>query len=55
MIELINATTGTRMWVANDRVSEYLAAGNELAVKVPDAPPTKRTVPRKRKTAAAKK
>lgn len=28
MIALINRTTGTLMWVADDRVDKYLAAGH---------------------------
>ena len=31
MIEMINAYTGTQMWVADDRVDEYKAAGHRLA------------------------
>ena len=33
MIKLINKITGTEMWVADDRVDKYLAAGHKLAVK----------------------
>lgn len=31
MVEFKNAYTGTQMWVADDRVDEYLAAGHKLA------------------------
>lgn len=32
-IEFINKFTGTRMWVAEDRVEEYKAAGHKLAAE----------------------
>lgn len=54
MIKLINATTGTEMWVAEDRLLEYLAAGHTPAVEVPEAPPLKEPV-RKKKTTVKKK
>ena len=38
MIKFINRVTGTEMWVADDRVEEYLAAGHELAVKPAEKP-----------------
>ena len=31
MVEFINAITGTQMWVADERVEEYKAAGHKLA------------------------
>lgn len=31
MIKLINYHTGTEMWVSEDRLNEYLAAGHKLA------------------------
>lgn len=31
MIKFINAVTGNDMWVADDRVEEYTAAGHKLA------------------------
>lgn len=31
MVKFINAITGTEMWVADERVEEYKAAGHELA------------------------
>jgi hypothetical protein len=35
MVEFINKTTGTRMWVAESRVEEYKAAGHKLAAASP--------------------
>lgn len=32
MIKMINVLFGNEMWVAEDRVEEYLAAGHKLAV-----------------------
>ena len=58
MIKLINAATGTEMWVANERVAEYLAAGHTPAVEVPPAPPLENPVAKKKPAAkkpAAKK
>lgn len=50
MIKFINKLTGGEMWVAEDRVEEYKAAGHKLAA-VPDA-----TKPAKKpKKGAAKK
>ena len=31
MMKMINGFTGTEMWVADDRVDEYKAAGHRLA------------------------
>lgn len=31
MVEFINCMTGTQMWVADERVEEYKAAGHTLA------------------------
>jgi hypothetical protein len=33
MIKLINKTTNTPMWVADERKDEYLAAGHKLAAE----------------------
>lgn len=57
MIKLINKFTGTEMWVANDRATEYLAVGHESAVEVPPAPPLDKPVTKKpaAKKPAAKK
>lgn len=51
MLELINRVTGTSMWVSEDRVIEYLAAGHKRAVVVKKAELPK-TAPKK--TAAKK-
>lgn len=40
MVKFINSITGTQMWVADDRVEEYKAAGHRLA-----ATPIKATEP----------
>lgn len=40
MVEFINCVTGTQMWVADERVEEYKAAGHQLA-----AIPSKATEP----------
>lgn len=37
MIKFINRFTGTEMWVADDRVDEYKAAGHQPAVVVVEA------------------
>lgn len=34
MIKFINRLTGTEMWVADNRVDEYLAAGHKLAADI---------------------
>lgn len=36
MVAFINKLTGGTMWVADDRIEEYKAAGHKLAA-VPDA------------------
>ena len=40
MTRFINKFTGTDMWVAEERVDEYLAAGHKLAA-TPAEKPTK--------------
>jgi hypothetical protein len=45
MVKMIHAQFGTEMWVAEDRVEEYKAAGHKLAAK-----PTETTKPKKAKT-----
>lgn len=35
MVQMINGWTKTTMWVADDRVEEYKAAGHVLAVAPP--------------------
>lgn len=49
MVEFINGFTGTQMWVADERVEEYKAAGHKLAAlpstaKEPTKSPVKKTV-----------
>lgn len=47
MVKVINATFGNEMWVADDRVEEYKAAGHKLAASSADKPkpaPKKGTV-----------
>lgn len=46
MVKMINAQTGTIMWVHEDRLGEYLKRGHKLA---PPPPPPKRK-PRAAKT-----
>lgn len=48
-IEFIN-TLGTRMWVTEDRVKEYLAAGHKLAAETETETPTEEKPKRKRTT-----
>lgn len=56
MVEFINAFTGTQMWVADERVEEYKAAGHKLAAEPsaatmptekPKKAPTKKTATKK--------
>lgn len=56
MIRLINRVTGGDMWVAEERLDKYLAAGHKLAADLPEpesvdapAPVTKRTRRRTKK------
>lgn len=37
MVKFINWITGNEMYVAEDRVEEYLSAGHKLAGKQPEA------------------
>lgn len=56
MVELINVITGTQMWVADERVEEYKAAGHKLAAS-PSAATMPTEEPKKitKKTATKKK
>lgn len=71
MVKLINALTGTEMWVADNRLDEYIAAGH-MPAAVPEEKPTEEPVketvevapvqpeetseePKKKKTASRKK
>ena len=54
MVRMINGFTKTEMWVADDRVDEYKAAGNVLAadlekpeVEVNEVKETKKTTTKK--------
>lgn len=38
MVEMVNYLTKTQMWVADDRVEEYKAAGHWLAAEPGTAP-----------------
>ena len=50
MIALINRVTGTTMFVADDRVTEYLANGHKLAVDVTKPAQKKDGKPQPKKT-----
>ncbi|MBO7667050.1 MAG: hypothetical protein J6T26_01185 [Firmicutes bacterium] len=52
MVKLINAHTGTVMWVHEDRLEEYLARGHQMAP--PPRPAPKEPVKRPPKKAAKK-
>ena len=41
MVKFINKLTGGEMWVADDRVEEYKAAGHRLAVVPAQKKPAK--------------
>ena len=54
MVKFINRITGTTMWVSEDRVEEYKAAGHRPAASPVTPEPTKkfelkRTAPKKSK------
>lgn len=51
MVELVNKVSGGRMWVADDRVEEYLAAGHKLAAGKAEAekPAAKKPQAKKKK------
>jgi len=53
VIKFINKQFGTEMWVAEDRVEEYKAAGHKLAAKSLKTDPTEE--PKKAKKSAKKK
>lgn len=48
MVRMINTQFGTQMWVAEDRVKEYQAAGHRLAADPDPEKPAKE--PKQRKT-----
>lgn len=49
MVKMINARLGTDMWVAEDRVEEYKAAGHKLAAS--DTEPAEKPKKAAKKTA----
>ena len=49
MVKMINTRFGNVMWIADDRVDEYLAKGNRLAV-APKPRPEKKTTTKKKRT-----
>ena len=51
MVKFINRATGTIMWVADERVDEYKAAGHSLAADVSAEEPAEKP----KKTRKAKK
>lgn len=56
-VKLINAVTKTEMWVAEERLDAYLAAGNMLAAEKETAPAEKPTeeVPKAKKRTTTRK
>lgn len=50
MIKLINKVTNTPMWVADDRVEEYKAAGHKLAASPVEKPAKAEAVTEKKTT-----
>lgn len=54
MVEFVNAVTGTQMWVADERIEEYKAAGHKLAADSIAIEPAVEEKP-VRKTRATKK
>lgn len=57
MVEMVNFLTKTQMWVADDRVEEYKAAGHVLAAdpgkttaEVEEVKETKKRTTRKKKS-----
>lgn len=52
MIKFINKVTGTEMWVADNRVEEYKAAGHKPAAELDAEKPTEKP---KRRTRTTKK
>ncbi len=47
-IELINVL-GTRTWVTEDRIEEYLAAGHKLAAETKAETPTEEEKPKRKR------
>lgn len=55
MVKFINAYTGTEMWVAENRVEEYKAAGHKLAADVETVKPTEDEEPKPKRRKTTKK
>ena len=55
MIKLIHRTSGTPMWVADDRIDEYLEAGHKLASEICEKEPEEEPKEKKKKKEAPKK
>lgn len=55
MIKLINRITGGDMWVAEERLDKYLAAGHKLAADMPAPEPTPDEAPKKRTSTRRRK
>lgn len=59
MVKFVNRITGNAMWVADNRVDEYKAAGHKLAAmpstSVPEAEPSVAPVQPEKKKKTAKK
>ena len=50
MVKFINKLTGGEMWIAEDRVEEYKAAGHKLAaVAIPEEKPAAPKKPKAKK------
>lgn len=54
MVEMVNGFTHTQMWVADDRVEEYLAAGHSLAATPLAEKPAEDEKPKKKTTTKKK-
>ncbi len=54
MVKLINWLTGNEMYVAEERVEEYLSAGHRLAGKQPKTEKAAEQKPKSRKKTAKK-
>ncbi len=52
MTKMIDRVTGVSMWVADNRVEEYLAAGHKLAADLQPEPQEEK--PKRKKTTAKK-
>ena len=50
MVKMINAQTGSIMWVHESRLEEYLARGHQMAPPPPPPAPAKKTRSSKAKT-----